>query len=742
MNKNAHHIPKPEWLSLARGTLLEMQHRRLSPFSYGTPGDDPLDEIIGAPPPIPPMLDLATEWSAQHDADGTAFSVKRPEQIGTTLQLLTRLRLAATFGTHEGLDALCHVAAITALHVGHRDWIVPVTEAIKDLMPEVAISTSADAKLGTDLIVLAPFSDDNLGIPKDALKFAKTIREALAQEIPILLVTAGHRALPDAILRLLPRPIRLAPVDADIVTAMLHLRFADGNADHHAQIRAALPEAAMLARLGLDALHAAFRGADGDAIIASLVDQAAALIPTDGPSLADLDDKSVAVVAARQIMSDLNLWAQGSLGWSECVHSLLLHGQPGMGKSYLARAMGRSGLVPMIQASFAQWQSCGHLGDMQAAMRNTFADAIAAAPCVLMIEEIDAAGSRDSGGNNGNYRRQVINCLLEQIDLAMAAEGVVLVGACNDVAALDAAIVRPGRFDRVVEVPLPGRAALSLIVDKHLGDDLPLADKAALVTTAIGATPAIVEAAIRSARSTARAANLPLNLSDITIRLTGGQSTDPALMWRIAIHETGHAILAVDRVLGQLIEVRVGYRDGRTTITPDLGSGLPSDFRDLLAYSLGGRAAELVIFGAVGSGSGGASPSCDLAHATRTAVELETAYGFGLDGLIWSPGDVGARITDPVLRDSVQRRLVAAEGLARRILEGHRVLLLEMAKDLLRHRILEGAALQKWIDRITGDADWDPDDPSGRRAAAEEAAMATTGTVIQLRDHRLNLPSQ
>jgi hypothetical protein len=741
MNQNVNHIPKPVWLSLARGTLLELQHRHLSSFSYGTPGDDPLDEILAPPPPAPPMVDLAEEWSAQNGSDGTAFRVKRPEQIGTVLQLLTRLRLAATFRSHEGADALCKPAAITELHVGHQDWILPVTLALKDLVPEVTIATNSDAKGGKDLILLTPFGDDNLGVPKDAKKVAKSLREAFAQETPILLVTAGHRGLPEAILRLLPTPIRLAPIDANIITAMLHLRFADGDADQHASIHAQLPAADMLARLGLDALHAAFRCADGDAIIASLSEQAAGLIPKDGPTLADLDDTSEAVTAARQIMSDLQLWAEGRLRWSECVHSLLLHGKPGMGKTYLARAMSRSGLVPVIQGSLAQWQSAGHLGDLQAAMRATFAEAIAAAPCVLMIEEIDAAGSRDSGGNNGNYRRQVINCLLEQIDLAIAAEGVVLVGACNDVAALDAAIVRPGRFDRVVEVPLPGRAALTLIVQKYIGDDLSAADKAALVTTAIGATPAIVEAAIRRARSTARAANTPLQLSDITIRLTGGQSLDAALMWRIAIHECGHVILAVDRVLGDLTEVRVGRRDGRTTITPDIGCGLPRDHRDLLAYTLGGRAAELVIFGAIGSGSGGSERTCDLAYATQIAVQMETAFGYGLDGLVWSPGDIGARITDAALRTAVQKQLETAEWAARRVLEAHKVLLLEMSKDLLRNRILEGAALQIWIDRIVGDAPWNPEDPSGRRAAEEEAAIVDGGTVIHLRDHRLNAPS-
>ena len=154
----------------------------------------------------------------------------------------------------------------------------------------------------------------------------------------------------------------------------------------------------------------------------------------------------------------------------------------------------------------------------------------------------------------------------------------------------------------------------------------------------------------------------------------------------------------------------------------------------LLAYTPAGRAAEAVVLGTIGSGSGGNTPNCDLAYATRITVSMETSFGFGTSGLIGSQGDKGDPITDPVLREAVRGRLNKAEASAKNVLEGHRVLLIEMAKDLLRQRILDGAALQIWIDRITCDAEWNPDDPSGWRAAAETAAMTKSGTVIHLWD--------
>ena len=192
-------------------------------------------------------------------------------------------------------------------------------------------------------------------------------------------------------------------------------------------------------------------------------------------------------------------------------------------------------------------------------MTDTFAEAIAAAPCVLFIDEIDAAGSRDSGERqNGSYRRQVVNGFLEQIDIAMRAEGVLIVGACNNVGALDPAILRPGRFDSLVEVPLPGREELTTMLTHQLGAELRPNDLPDLVDAAIGATPAMVDAAIRSARSHARAQGKPMQIATVIHSLNDGETVDRALVWRIAVHECGHAILAIEPRSGRASSCPVG----------------------------------------------------------------------------------------------------------------------------------------------------------------------------------------
>lgn len=737
MTSNTTHIITPTWLPYASGAMNAAQYRHTSRDARELALDAQIEEMLGAPAAVPPMVYLDEDWDRSSTTGDTGFTLKRAHQIGTTLQLLTTLRLCATFGTYEVADALSDAAAITVLDVGHPDWISPVTRAMQDLLPEHTLLYAPDEERTGELLILSPQPSENLGIAKDAARFASVIGEALEQETPFLMVCAGHRALPDATARILPSAIRLAPLDADLVLALLHLRFEDGDAGSRDAFRTTLQPANMLARLGLDAVHAAFRAPTGLGIVQTLANQAAALVPPDGPTLEHMTDDSEALRLARQIVADLRLSSEGKLAWSDCQHSLLLHGKPGTGKTYLARAMGGSSGVPIIMSSFARWQSHGHLGDCLRAMIETFNEAIAAAPCILFIDEIDAAGSRDSDEKqNRSYRRQVINGFLEQIDVAMRAQGVMLVGACNDVAALDPAILRPGRFDSICEVPLPGRAGVRAILERQLRDDLHPSELDDLVTAATGSTPAAIDGAIRAARSSSRFAGAPLKASNVINRLNNGAAPDRTLMWRIAIHECGHAITAVQRFMGNLVNVRLGTRDGHTLLQHDTGVGRLRDHKKVVTYTLAGRAAESIIFGSVGSGSGGQAKTCDLAIATQAALAMETSFGFGTSGLVWSPVQPKGEIKDPVLRAAVRRTLDAAEAEARHILENHRVLLLEMAKDLMRHRILEGPLLQLWVDRITGDAPWNPDDPSGKHKASERTETCAQGEVVKLADYR------
>jgi SpoVK/Ycf46/Vps4 family AAA+-type ATPase len=153
------------------------------------------------------------------------------------------------------------------------------------------------------------------------------------------------------------------------------------------------------------------------------------------------------------MVADLQGWFEGRVSWRDVQRSVLFHGVPGTGKSHLARAMANSAGVALVRGSFAKWQAQGHLGHMLKAMRNSFVQAAQQRPAILVIDEIDAVGDRaDVEPHNARYQLQVINGFLEEMDQLKHLEGVLVVGTCNYPDKIDAAVLRPGRFDIKVDV--------------------------------------------------------------------------------------------------------------------------------------------------------------------------------------------------------------------------------------------------------------------------------------------------
>ncbi|MCF4118579.1 ATP-binding protein [Rhodovulum sulfidophilum] len=160
--------------------------------------------------------------------------------------------------------------------------------------------------------------------------------------------------------------------------------------------------------------------------------------------------------------------------------------------------------MPLIEATLGSWQSAGHLGDMLREMRRSFAEAIRQKPAVLLIDEIDAAGSRQGEDrHNANYRANVINALLTEIDQLTRAEGVILIAATNHPDAIDPAILRPGRFDLHLSLPLPTQAQIRHMLQRTLPEER-TEDLSALALAFSGQTPAAIDARLRAARAAAR----------------------------------------------------------------------------------------------------------------------------------------------------------------------------------------------------------------------------------------------
>lgn len=250
-----------------------------------------------------------------------------------------------------------------------------------------------------------------------------------------------------------------------------------------------------------------------------------------------------------QLAKDIASWKRGDIKWADVDRGVLLCGPPGTGKTTYARALANSCGIPLILGSAAAWQEKGHLGDMLKAMRKTFREARTARPAILFLDEFDSFGDRRSAHDTSNYdyRRQVINGLLECLDPADGREGVVVIGATNNVGAIDPALLRPGRLERIVEIPLPDAEARKAIIHYHL-PDAALGDLNQFVKASEGWSGADIEKVARDARRAARNRNgASVTEADLIEVMPPIMSFTQAERFRLAVHEVGHAIVGIVR---------------------------------------------------------------------------------------------------------------------------------------------------------------------------------------------------
>ena len=325
---------------------------------------------------------------------------------------------------------------------------------------------------------------------------------------------------------------------------------------------------------------------------------------------------------------------------------VLLIGPPGTGKTLLARAIAGEAGVPFFSISASEFVEM-FVGVGASRVRDLFKQAKEKAPCIVFIDEIDAVGrQRGAGIGGGNdEREQTLNQLLTEMDGFAENSGVILLAATNRVDVLDAALTRPGRFDRRIQVGLPDRQGRCDILSVHartrpLDESVSLNEWAQRTPGFSGADLAnlLNEAAILTARqgqSSISDRQLEGALERITMGLAAAPLQDCAQKRLIAYHEIGHALVAAllpeaDRVDKVTLLPRSGGVGGFTRLWPDeevLDSGLvtKSRLRARLVVALGGRAAEMVVFGSqeVTQGASG-----DLQMVSQLAREMVTRFGF------------------------------------------------------------------------------------------------------------------
>ncbi|NEP38039.1 MAG: ATP-dependent zinc metalloprotease FtsH [Okeania sp. SIO2G4] len=411
---------------------------------------------------------------------------------------------------------------------------------------------------------------------------------------------------------------------------------------------------------------------------------------------------------------------------------LLLVGPPGTGKTLLAKAVAGEAGVAFFSISGSEFVEL-FVGTGAARVRDLFKEAKKKAPCIIFIDEIDAIGKSRTSGNfhsGGNdEREQTLNQLLTEMDGFGAGDlTVIILAATNRPEALDAALLRPGRFDRQVLVDRPdlsGREAILNIYGKKvkLGEDVDL-HKIAVRTSGFGGADLanlVNEAALLAARNQRQTVAQKDFAEAIERVIAGLEKRSRVLSDRekkiVAYHEVGHALVgAIMPGSGKVEKISIVPRGmaalGYTLQLPTEDRFLRNEqeIRGQIATFLGGRAAEEIIFGNITTGASG-----DLQKATDFAEQMVTTYGMskvlgplayersGKGGFLANGGINSRRLlsekTAEAIDNEVKEIVEKAHQQALDILNHNRDLLEKISQQILAQEVIEGEELYKLLDQ-------------------------------------------
>jgi len=396
---------------------------------------------------------------------------------------------------------------------------------------------------------------------------------------------------------------------------------------------------------------------------------------------------------------------------------VLLYGPPGTGKTLLARAVAGEAGVPFFSISGSDFVEM-FVGVGASRVRDLFEQAKQNSPCIIFMDEIDAVGRHRGAGLGGGHdeREQTLNQLLVEMDGFEAKDNIIMIAATNRPDILDPALLRPGRFDRQITVDRPDRKGRAKILEVHTRGK-PLArgiDVDALAGQTPGFTGAdlanlVNEAALLAARTGKREIT-QVELEEGIMRVIAGPEKKTRVMSdkerRItAYHEMGHAIvghyLEHSDPVHKISVISRGQALGYTISLPQEDKFLTTraELADTMAMTLGGRAAEEIVFGEITTGA-----SNDLEKVTQTAKQMVMRFGmseklgprvFGhehaqpfLGREFSSEPDYSDEIAREI-DDEIRRIVETAHQSAKDILGEHRASLETISEILIKRETIE-----------------------------------------------------
>jgi cell division protease FtsH len=408
---------------------------------------------------------------------------------------------------------------------------------------------------------------------------------------------------------------------------------------------------------------------------------------------------------------------------------VLLVGPPGTGKTLLARAVAGEAGVPFMSVSGSDFMEM-FVGVGASRVRDLFQTARKQAPAIIFVDEIDSIGRKRGAGLGGGHdeREQTLNQMLSEMDGFDPSEGVVMMAATNRPDILDPALLRPGRFDRQIVVPLPDLEERKPILqvhckEKRIGPDVDLELVARGTPGMSGADLAnlVNEAALHAVRRGSQVVEMR-DFDAARDRVLMGQQRDSLVLsdpekQRVAYHESGHAVLSyilphADPLLKVSI-IPTGMALGVTQQLPLEERHIYSReyIEDMLAVRMGGRVAELLIYGDLSTGA-----SDDLQRNTELARKMVREWGmssrvgpmaWGQQGTVFLGEDLMhtrdySEDTSRVVDEEVSQILREQEERARQLLAEHSAGLEAVARSLLEKESVDGEEVARLIDDAYG----------------------------------------
>jgi len=446
--------------------------------------------------------------------------------------------------------------------------------------------------------------------------------------------------------------------------------------------------------------------------------------PDTGISFDDIAGIDEAKAEFEEIVSFLKEPERYTVVGAKIPKGVLLVGPPGTGKTLLAKAIANEANVPFYSVAGSEFVEM-FIGIGAARIRDLFKKASENSPCIVFIDEIDAVGrERGAGIGGGNdEREQTLNQLLTEMDGFKENKGVIVVGATNRVDILDAALLRPGRFDRQITVGLPDRLGRIGILKVHaknkpLDEDVSLVQLANRTPGFSGADLAnlLNESAILATRYKKKTISKN-EVNEAVDRIIGGIAgstmEDSKNKKLIAYHEVGHAIvgsvLENHDAVEKITLVPRGGAKGLTWFAPEEDQMLLSRSALLarIITTLGGRVAEQVVFGDPEVTTGASN---DLQQVTNIARQMVTRYGMSNIGPIaletdnneqmFMGGDSNEAISDRI--DAEVCKIVNhCEQIAKEIILDNRVIIDLVVEKLLDSETISGEEFREILSDYT-----------------------------------------